>query len=278
MQGNTYCTGYFGTWDFHYNDQGLADEWTIDQPGLFRIYKMKYDKFNKVIEAPAYDVFGNLVQTNHFTYSGNQIVKQEWNDIVNGGSGKMLFSHNSKGQIVSVEDAITDINVFFTYDNMGNCIRHDYYIGKEIFFSDRYQFDVRLRDPLLTVSGVDFLFAYYGATYFDKLWYSRNLSIVYDIDGNPFVINDFDASKTDISTGNGNFPTSINYYDKVSESPLYFSFGNSCNGNNFTDQESSSGNRTSGINKAIKHPSMLLLGSAKSIKEKLQELRKQYLK
>lgn len=267
------------TWDFHYNDKELADEWKIAYPnGYVQNFKMKYDKFNKLIEAPAYDDFNNLIFTNYFTYSGNRVISQKWADLLGGGNGETLFSYNSKGQIVREDDG--DTHDFQTYDNMGNCIRSDYYIGTDLYFSDNYEFNSPVRDPLLTVSGVDFMFPYSGVGYFNKLWFSRNLSIVYDSDGNPFVINDLGASKTDFRTGPQHFPISVNYYDKTSESPFDFTFGYSCNANrNFSNQDSSQSNSTTGTNKAIKHSGpMLHIGSGKSIKEQLQELRKQYSK
>ena len=160
---------------------------------------------------------------------------------------------------------------------MGNCTRSDYYFGSDIYFSDIYEFNSPVRDPLLTVSGVDFMFPYLGVGYFNKLWFTRNLSIVYDGDGNPFVINDLGASKTDFSTGNQDFPLSVNYYDQTSQGPLDFTFGYSCNGNSIVSNPASSpSNSATGINKSIMRPGpMLRGGSAKSIKEQLQELRQQ---
>jgi hypothetical protein len=117
--------GYLFTWDFHYNDKGLADEWRLDYGGGFvRDFKMKYDKFDKLIEAPGYDDFGNLIFTNYFTYSGNQLISQKWADLLGGVSGEVLFSYNSKGQIIKEDDG--DSHILQTYDNMGNCTRHDY--------------------------------------------------------------------------------------------------------------------------------------------------------
>jgi hypothetical protein len=87
------------------------------------------------------------------------------------------------------------------------------------------------------------------------------------------------ASKSDFNTGIQDFPVSINYDDKVL-GPLDFTFGYSCNGNsNVEKQASPQANNTTGTNKTIRRPGPILhIGSAKSIKEQLQELRKQYSK
>jgi hypothetical protein len=241
---------------------------------------MEYDKFGKLTEATDYDPYDNIIFTSSFTYSGNRIIEQKWANLPDGPNGDILYFHNSKGQIEKEDDIINDQHIFMTYDNMGNCTRHDYYIGSDLYFSDIYEFNSRVRNPLLTVSGVDFLFPYSGAVYFDKLCYSRNLSIVYDGDGNQYVINDFDASRADFITGHQNFPITVNYFDTVSSSPFIFTFGYSCNGNsNDANQSSSQSNSITGTHNTTRHAGpMLIVGSGKSIKEQLQELRKEYSK
>jgi len=273
--------GYWYTWDFHYTDKGLADEWKIDFGyGNVLNFKMKYDKFNKLTEASGYDAYDNLIITTSFTYSDKHVISQKWNDILAGTNLEVLFFYNTKGQLVKEDDNGSGTHVFLTYDNAGNWTRSDYYIGSDIYYSDIYEYGSQARDPLLTVSGVDWPFPFYGGGHFTKLWFSRNLSIVYDGDGNQYVINDLNASKTDFNTGYQNFPLSINYYDKVSAGPFDFTFGYSCNGNsNFANQAFPQGNSITSTNKTIGHPGpVLLAGSGKSIKEQLQELRKQYAK
>jgi hypothetical protein len=83
---------YLFTWDFHYNNKGLADEWKIDGNSWVENFKMKYDKFNKLTEATCYDAYDNLILTTSFTYSGNRVIKQTWVDILTGTSTEILFS------------------------------------------------------------------------------------------------------------------------------------------------------------------------------------------
>jgi hypothetical protein len=273
---------YYWGWDFHYNDKGLADEWKIDfGNGYFWNFKMKYDKFHKLIEADGYDPNDDLILITTFKYSGNQIISQTWTDIFFGTTFEYLFTHNGKGQIIRIDANPLDIHIFLTYDNLGNCTSTNLYLGDDIYFSDIYEFNVQARNPLLTVSGVDFLFPYFGVGYFNKLWFSRNLSIVYDSDGNPFVINDFSASKKDFKIGRQNFPISINYYDTVAKIPFPFTFGYSGKGNANNDLPASpeEANWNAGNNKNARPKKPLLtLASGKTIKEQLQELRKQYAK
>ncbi len=258
------------TWDFTYNDKGVANIWRIDYAGSVSNFKLRYDEFNKLIKADVYDDFNNLSSTVTFSYSGNLLIKETWTFILSSTGFEYLVSHNSKGQIVKWDDIANDTHIFNTYDNMGNCTRSDYYIGSDLFFSDIYEFNSNERDPLLTVSGVDFLFPYSGLGYFNKLWFTRNLSILYFSDGSSFVLNDLNASKTDFSTGPQHFPSSVNYYDTVSKGPFDITFGYSCNGNSNNAIDT---NKTDNSQKPT-----LLNGSGKSIKEQLQKLRKQHAK
>ena len=269
---------YYYTWDFHYNDKGLADEWRIDfGNGFIQDFKMEYDKFNRLIGAPAYDDDGNLVFTSSFTYDGNLVATQKYADLVTGAAGEIHFTHNSKGQIIREDDLINGTHQILSYDNMGNCIRSDYYIGEYFWYSDRYSFENNVRNPLLTVTGVDFMFPYLGAGYFNKLWFSNNLSIFYDVEGNEYVLNDYDVPQTVFTTGQQNFPALASYFDKVSQSPLEISFGYSCNGNgNFTNRTASQQSINIATGKTIMHPwAMLRMGSANSIKERVAEWVKQ---
>ena len=265
------------TWDFHYNDKGLADEWRIAYPyGYVQNFKLKYDRFNKLSKADAYDDFDNLIFTDSFTYSGNRLVSLKWADLLAGADGDVLFTYNSKGQIIREDDGGTHQDM--TYDNMGNCIRADYYDGTYFYFSDRYTFENNVRNPLLTVSGVDFMFPYAGVGFFNKLWFTNNLSIFYDTDGTEYVLNDFDVSQTVFTTNQQNFPTSANYYNKISQGPLDLTFGYSCNGSdNFTNQGSAQSNNAMAANKPGLHqgPMLLRMGSAKSMRARVTELVKQ---
>jgi hypothetical protein len=158
---------------------------------------------------------------------------------------------------------------------MGNWIRSDYYVGGDIYYSDIYEYGIQARNSMLTVSGVDWPFPFYGGSYFQKLWFSRNLSIVYDGEGNQFVINDLNASDEDFTTTLQNFPASVHYYDETSQGPFDFSFGYSCSGNNDVSSQATQGNRIANTHKTINRLKPTL-SVGKSIKEQLQELRKEY--
>jgi hypothetical protein len=90
--------GPYYTWDFRYNDRGLANEWKIDLGYRVDSFKMEYDKFDKLTEATDYDPYDNIIFTSSFTYSGNRIIEQKWANLPDGPNGDILYFHNSKGE------------------------------------------------------------------------------------------------------------------------------------------------------------------------------------
>ena len=264
--------GPYSTWNFYYNEQGLADKWKIViVNGPVENWKLTYDTSGKITYGRAYDDYGNLIYTTSFTYDDKLVKKQVWNDVINNYSFDIFFTHNHKGQITR-EDYSDGTHIIMNYDDMNNNTRNDYYISSFLYFSDIYEFNVPVRDPLLSVSGIDFLFPYSGAGYHSNLWFSRNLSIAYDYDGTQYVYNDFSASKKDITVGSRNMPIAINYFDTVSQSIFNYTFDYSCSGNareNTIPQSSS----TIGKNKSVISPGPLFLGKGKSLKDQLLEMR-----
>lgn len=235
MGNNGYCKsteidwGGLFKWDFSYNEKGLADVWAIDYgEGNINIFKIKYDQLDRLASSNGYDAAGNLLYTTSFTYHGIRMTSQSWSDILNGTQSVTTFTYNNKGEIVREDDEADDLHYFLTYDNIGNCTKSDGYIGEKLYFSDNYEFKVPVINPLLTVTGITFMFPYSGAGYFNKLWFSRNLTYTYDDKGISYETNDFKASANDFIRKAGDFPASVNYYDAVSASSYLFTFGYSC--------------------------------------------------
>ena len=91
------------------------------------------------------------------------------------------------------------------------------------------------------------------------------------------VVNDLNASNEDVTTTLQNFPASIHYFDETSQAPFDLSFGYSCNGNSDISSQTAQGNRTTNTSKTSKRLKPTL-SIGRSIKEQLQELRKEYAK
>ena len=216
-------------WNFSYNEKGLADVWAIDYgKGDINTFKIKYDQSGRLASSNGYDGAGKLIYTTSFTYVDIRIASQSWSDILNGTQSVTTFTYNKNGEIVREDDNADDLHYFLTYDNFGNCTKSDQYIGKKLYFSDNYEFNVPVVNPLLTVTGINLIFPLGGVGYFNKFWFSRNLSYTYDDKGTAYETNDFKASAKDFVKRPEDFPTSVNYYDAVSESPYLFAFSYSC--------------------------------------------------
>jgi len=268
----------FGTWRFHYNDKGLADQWTIDF-GFGNIVEetMYYDENNRLIRAEE-DFFGaNYIY--HFYYAGKRLSRLTRTNVdFPEDAFDFTYTYNSNGQNTRQDDNIHDQHVLMYYDPIGNCTRTDIYFGSDLWFSDIYTFNIPSRNPKLNIPGVETGFPFYGtANVPDKWWFSSNKGILYD-NGNPIVLNDYDPALTTLNTGNHNFPGSASYYDRVTESNVNLSFDyENCAGVAGRIQNRQRQVNTKERNNPTQYdPPQLLRSSSKSIKERVLKLREQY--
>ena len=269
----------FGTWQFHYNDKGLADQWTIDYGYGAVVETMFYDNNNRLVRAEE-DFFGAANYVYNFYYSGNRLARitRVNVDLPEDGSD-FAFTYNWKGQITRQDDNILDQHVLMYYDAIGNCTRTDIYFGSVLWFSDNYTFNIPSRNPKLNIPGVETGFPFYGtANVPDKWWFSSNKSILYD-DGNPIILNDYDPSQTIINTGSHNFPVTVNYYDLITESHVNITLEyENCEGTGMVQNRRAQVNARE-TNKFREHDLPLMLRSySRSMKEHVLKLREKYLK
>jgi hypothetical protein len=259
------------SWHFHYNDKGLADEWILDfGDGLPHRYTMEYNNCSKLIKA--YDHFNNTIYTNNFTYNGNKLVKQTWRNNTIDDKGEVHFTYNSKGEIIREDDVINDFHTMFVYNSIGNCTHYDFYLGKTLYLTADFTFRIPNKNPLLTVKGVDLGFTYYTLGLWNKWWETSDRYVLYD-NGNPIVVVDDAPSKTVMNFGKQQYPSSVSYYDKVSKTAItnilsYENCPGGCDVINAPSSKAAAKNSRSLIRSLL-----LLPGSAKSIKEKIKELR-----
>lgn len=268
-----------GTWEFQYNDKGLADQWIIDYGYGYPLHtnEMIYDDNNRLIQSN--EVYFDLHYVYHFYYTGKKLTRAtrasiEYPDEV----ADWTYTYNSKGQNIRQDDIGYDSHVFMTYDDMGNCTRTDLYFGNELYFSDIYTYNAPARNPKSAVPGVDIGFLFYGTGGMsDKRWFTSNRTEIYD-NGNLFLFNDYDPAQTTMITGNHNYPSSATYYDRVTEVPITITFNfENCNGNSGITK---SGNSQDSKNKVVTNSTrysrpLLMRGSAKSMKEQIKKLKQQ---
>ncbi|HYK44659.1 MAG TPA: hypothetical protein VEV83_05805 [Parafilimonas sp.] len=266
-------------WHFHYNEKGLADEWIIDNAdGFPHNFTMQYDENNRLIGAK--DHFNNTVYTNIFKYAGSQLIEQTYTNDVTSETGDKFFTYNKKGDIVREDDIINDVHVNFVYGPMG-CIHWDLYFGSYHFLSNDITFEKPNRNPLLSISGIDFGFAFANVPLWDKRQETSDHLVVYDSDNNPFVIFDTDPAQTVMQPAHEDYLSSVNYYDKVNQTITTYTFTyQNCDGQ--TEQENLASQPSlpmpAVINKNYRQQMPLVFGSQEQIKEQINKLKIQYEK
>jgi len=269
----------FGRWTFHYNDKGLADHWTIDFGYAAIEEVMFYDNNNRLIRAEE-DFLGSANYVYNFFYDGNRIRRLTRTNVdFPEDALEFTYTYNSKGQNTRQDDNTHDQHVLMYYDAIGNCTKADIYFGSVLWFSDNYTFNIPSRNPKLNIPGVETGFPFYGtANVPDKWFFSSNKSILYD-NGNPIILNDYDPSQTIINTGGLNFPISVNFYDRVTESNTNVTFEyENCEGTGITQNRQAQVNARE-TNKFPEHNLPLMLrSSSRSIKEQVLKLREKYRK
>jgi len=275
-----WSAGGAGLWQFHYNEKGLADQWTIDYGYGIIEEKMYYDRDGRLIKADENYFGSNYVY--RFYYTGRRLTRLtrtgvEFPDDVQD----FLFTYNKKGQVIRQDDDNLDAHVLMDYDHMGNCTRTDLYFGSDLFYSDNYTFEKSIKNPFLNVPGIEIGFLAYGGTYVsNKRWFTSNRTVIAD-NGVPVVYNDYDPSKTIPNTGRHNLPLSVNYYDRISDTSLDILFDyDNCDGRSgHQHHQHSQANKNMQANSGIPqiHP-VLSRGSLKSLKEQADQLRRQQLK
>jgi len=267
-----WSAGGSGIWQFHYNEKGLADQWTIDYG------------YGTIEETMHYDASDRLVSADEIYFGSNYVYQLYYSDkLLTRLTRTSLdipddvldfqYSYNSKGENIRQDDDNSDTHVVMDYDEMGNCTRTDIYFGSDLYYSDNYTFEEPIRNPLLNVPGIEIGFLSYGGTYVsNKRWFTTNRTLIYD-NGVPFLINDYDPSRTNPVTGNHNFPSTLNYFDRVSGASLDILFDyDNCEGQSGQQNRSLHANRNRHANRSNQqiHPA-LFLGSLKSIKEQIEQ-------
>ena len=225
--------GGAGLWQYGYNNNGLADTWTIDYGDGAINEVIYYNENGRMIRADE-DYFGsNYVY--RFYYTHNRLTRLTRTSVEFPDQGMdFQYTYNNKGENIRQDDYINDEHVLMYYDAMGNCTKTDIYLGSDLWFSDNYTFSSAVKNPWLYVPGVETGFLSYGGTYpSNKRFFTSNRSVLYDTDGTSYVLNDYDPSQTVIQTGSHNLPISARYYDRVTESPLTITFDyDNCGGGN----------------------------------------------
>lgn len=263
------------TWHFHYNNKGLADQWLLDfGDGLPHDFRLKYDKYDRLIRA--YDHYNSTIYTYIFIYHGKRLIKQTWSNNVTPDGGEIVNTYNRRGQIERRDDKVNDIHAVFTHNRMGNSPHLDFYIGKDLAVTGDFTFKTPNKNPLLTVNGLDIGFFYYSYGLWDRWWETSDRYVTYD-NGTPTVVLDYDPHKTVMHFGKQHYLSSVDYFDRVTNSPAVntLTYENCPGGCDPVNVQAIQANANASAKNSSRLMRSLLLipGSAKSIKQKIKELK-----
>jgi len=278
---NSDITGIFDC-TFHYNNRGLADEWKIENFGLF---SQEYDAGGR-LKKSILTIDDEVFFTIGFFYQGNK--NKAFKEVLYFGEStdvmdESYFSYNSQGQIVKVQSFLSDYIATAKYTTEGNLLASELFFSGFQVYGAYWKYKQHYKNPFLAVPGIDHGFAFYTPAdlFSSKDLYASLKQVAYDENGDPIAIFDYDPSKTEWHGGPHNYPALANYFDKISGGwfPYRYEFENCGRGEDDKDRNSQisaptttiSGSRK--INSLIS--SLLIRDPSKSMKEQVKEFRQQ---
>ena len=206
------------TYDFKYNNKGLASELLINfGDGLPDLHKMSYDKKSKLIKDKLFSAYYNVVIDYTFFYIDNLVTRVTgYYEGTNNIWVDIFYTYNRKDQMTKAYEVTQDLLEKYYYNNQGFNSRGEMYIGGDLIFTYDYGFRIPNKNPYLAVNGVPYGFFNY-LPYWDKRWETYDRLVTYE-NGSPTVIVETDPYRTTMTTGPHNYLISDTKYDLISES------------------------------------------------------------
>lgn len=268
-------TSEFGDQTYTYNRWGLLDQTTISSYAGY--FKMEYNAFGRLIKSRYYSE-GALVNTIVFGYQYDRVVKETWYDVnTQVKVDEIFYTYNRNGKLSKSKSSIGDYSSVYKYTPDGeNVAEYDLYFGGIINYTQQFTFlPPHHKDPFLATPGLSTGFPFINAGTFESKWYSTSeKDISYDENGmNPEVTMDQDPAKTTIKFNGHNYVTATDFFDNIAQEYAHFKFIYENCGNDNGDPTNSSQNRLAAPLIKVNPLALLRLGSVKSIKVQLKEIR-----
>ena len=273
-------TSEFGDQTYTYNQWGLLDQYNLSNYDGY--FKMEYNASGRLVKSRYYSE-GALVNTIFFYYQTDRVVQETWYDgDTQTKTDEIFYTFNSDGMVSTSQSLIQDYNTIYKYTPDGsNVATWSLYSGGILGYTQQFTFiPPHHKDPFLATPGLDYGFPFINGGTTQSKWYSTSeKDISYDENGmNPQVVLDQDPYKSIIQSNRHNYVTVTDFFDNLTQEYVHFRFEYENCGNDVGDNTNSS-QKSSVINSGKISPLHLLkMGSAKTIKEQLKELRQQYLK
>lgn len=264
----------FGTDTYKYNHRGLVDEWNISAYDGY--YKMEYNARGRLIKSRFYSG-GVLVNTIKFFYRDDRVVKEIWyNGDTEEKTDEVFYQYNRKGKMLKMQSFMVDYYTLYDYTSDGNVSGWNFYFGGSLLYTAQNTFFHHRKNPYLAIPGLDYGFAYLNGAIFQNKWYPTSEKLItYDEEGNPQVVYDQDPRRTIVQANRRNYVTASDHFDVITQEYFHFRFGYENCGRDDGDKVQPVQKLSPIGNSKINPMKFLKKGSAKSIKEQVNELRKQ---
>jgi hypothetical protein len=208
---------------FHYNSQGLADEWRIEYgSGIPDVYTMEYDNDNKLSRA-WYHYNGELIGTVEFEWAKNLLTEEHWD--YSGFLFDVLNIYDKKDQMIKREISY-GYTATIDYSPIGNVSKAEIFFDGELLDSREYTYNIPNRNAFLAIRGIPYGFPFVWFV-FSKWWETSEKITVFQ-NGIPYLIYDPDPAQIVMQLGFQNYPIAIVNYDRVSNTynPYGFEYQN----------------------------------------------------
>jgi antitoxin component YwqK of YwqJK toxin-antitoxin module len=271
----TNFTFTYGEYNYHYNNRGLCDEWDISDYGLF---KQEYNSRGRLSTSRLY-VEGSLINTIRFFYENDKVVREVWyNGNTSEIGDEIFYTYNRKGKMVKLESFLNDYYTIATFTPQGNTSSWKFFIGGSPFYEGYLKHTRPIKNPYLSVHGIEHGFPFVNPSYNSDEWFAAaEKIIIFDENGDPVVLHDYDASQTIWQRGQQNYPLSATYYDLISGTwhPYTFEYENCGRSGGNDDFNAGIAQPSSSASRKLNPIMLLKRHSSKSIKEQAREIRMQ---
>ena len=210
-----------------------------------------------------------------------KVVREIWyNGNTTEIGDEIFYTYNRKGKIVRMESFMNDYYTIATFTPQGNTATWKFFVGGSPFYEGYLTHTRPYKNPYLAVHGIEHGFPFINPSYNSDAWWAASEKlIIYDENGDPFVLHDFDPSRTIWQRGQQNYPKSATYFDRESHGwfPYTFEYENCGKGHDHDDSQITAPPAAVSTRKI--NPMMLMkYHPSKSIKDRVREIRKQLLK
>ncbi len=274
-------TSELGQYAYTYNNRGLLDEYTVSFVENGHL-KMQYDHKGHLIKSLFYSG-DELLNTIFFFYWGDRLVKETWYDGSNVKVDEVFHSYNRNGRVWRSRSFMQDYMSIYSYTPDGGSVDGwKFYFGGKLNYEQRFTYlSPHHRNPNLARPGLVYDFISPNGWWTESNWYSTSeKGISYDENGmNPQVLVDQDPHKSIVQFNRHNYVTATDFYDNLTQDYVHFRFVYENCGPEDENDIAKSSQKLPAINSNTTSPLRLLrIGSKKSIKDQLKQLRDQYLK